>query len=169
MSNKNNIWLYHHLLGHPSFNVLRLMFPSLFKGFELESFHCNDCEFAKYKCASFQKSNTKTINPFSFIHSDIWGPTIPNISSARWFVSFIDDCTRVTWIYLLKNKSDVGLVFPNFYNMIKTQFDVRIKRFRSDNGKEFFNQILTPFFSKKKNYTRVFLCQYTTTKRSDRM
>ena len=109
------------VVGHPSFNVLKLMFPSLFKGFDLESFHCNDCEFAKHKRASFQKSNTKTLNPFSLIHSDIWGPsTIPNISSARWFVSFVDDCTQVTWICLLKNKYDVGLVFPNFYNMIKT-------------------------------------------------
>ena len=138
MSNKNKILLYHHRLGHPSFNVLKLMFSSLFKGFDLEYFHCNDSEFAKHKCASFQKSNTKTLNPFSLIHSDILGPsTITNISSARWFVSFIDDCTRVTWIYLLKNKSDVGLVIPNFYNMIKTQFDVRIKRFRFDNGRVF--------------------------------
>ena len=42
MSNKNNIWLYHRRLGHTSFNVLKLMFPSLFKGFDLESFHCTD-------------------------------------------------------------------------------------------------------------------------------
>ena len=72
-----------------------------------------------------------------------------NISGARWFVSFIVDCTQVTWIYLLNNKSDVEFVFLNFYNMINTQFDVRIKRFRSNNGKEFFNQILTQFFQKE--------------------
>ena len=80
MSNKNNIWLYHRCLGHPSFNVLKSMFPSLFKGFDLESFHCNDCEFVKHKRASFQKGNTKTLNPFSLIHSDIWGPSTISLS-----------------------------------------------------------------------------------------
>ena len=128
MSNKNKIWLYHRCLGHPSFKVLKIMFPSLFKGSNVESFHCTECEFAKHKRTSFLKSNTKTLNPFSLIHNDIWGPTtVPNISGAKWFVSFIDDCTRVSWVYLLKNKSDVSTIFPNFYNMIKTQFDVRIK------------------------------------------
>ena len=33
--------------------------------------------------------------------------------------------------------------------MIKTQFDVRIKRFRSDNTRDYFNQILSPFFQKE--------------------
>src|SRR5262249_16875264 len=82
--------------------------------------------------------------------SDIWGPAhVSNISGSRWFVSFIDDCTRVTWIYLLKQKSDVSLIFPNFYNMMKTQFGVDIKKFRSDNAKDFFNHSLTTFFQTK--------------------
>jgi hypothetical protein len=150
MSNETKIWLYHRRLGHPSFKVLKLMFPSLFKGFDLEFFHCNDCELAKHKRTSFPLSNARRLKPFSLVHSDIWGPsTVQNISGARWFVSFIDDCTRVTWIYLLKNKSDVSNVFPNFYNMIKTQFDVRIKRFRSDNAKYYFNKTLSPFFQKE--------------------
>ena len=44
MSNLNKIWLFHRRLGHPSFKVLKLMFPSLFKGFAFEGFYCNDCE-----------------------------------------------------------------------------------------------------------------------------
>lgn len=47
MSNKNKLWLYHHCLGHLSFKVLKLMFPSLFNGSTFESFHCHDCEPAK--------------------------------------------------------------------------------------------------------------------------
>ena len=46
---------------------------------------------------SFPLSNKRTIVPFSLIHNDIWGPyRVPSISGARWFVSFIDDCTRVS-------------------------------------------------------------------------
>ena len=30
LSNKNKIWLYHLRLGHPSFNVLKILFPDFF-------------------------------------------------------------------------------------------------------------------------------------------
>ena len=133
MSNKDNVWLYHSHLCYPSFKVLKSRFPSFSKGLVIESFHCNHCELAKHKCDSFSISNTRTLIPISLIHSDIWGPsTAPNIFGARWFVSFIYNCTSVTWIYLLKNKSEVSTNFSNFYNRIKTQFDVKIKRFYSN-------------------------------------
>ena len=70
---------------------------------------------------------------------------IPNISGAKWFVSFIDDCTRVTWIFLMKDKSEVFHLFVKFYRMIQTQFESPIKRLRSNNGKEYVNQNLSKF------------------------
>lgn len=51
----------------------------------------------------------------------------PNVIGARWFVTFIDDCTRVTWVFLLQNKSDVSTVFSKFFYMIKNQLGVSIK------------------------------------------
>ena len=92
LSNKEKVWLYHRRLGHPSFRTLKILFPSLCKGLDVETFHCDVCEFAKHKCVPFPISN-KTSIPFSLIHSDIWSPIVPNIFGARWFVSFIDDCT----------------------------------------------------------------------------
>ena len=84
------------------------------------------------------------------IHSDIWGAAaVPNVSGSRWFVTFIDDYSRVTWVFLLKNKSDLGQVIPEFFTMIKTQFGVNIKRFRSDNARDYFNHMLTHFFKKE--------------------
>ena len=75
------------------------------------------------------------------------GPsTIPNVSRARWFVSLIDDYTLVTWIFLLKQKFDVGIVIPNFHSMVQNQFRVQIKSFRTDNARDYFNQILSPYF-----------------------
>lgn len=38
-----------------------------------------------------------------------------------------------------ENKSDVKTIFPKFYDMIKMQFDTRIKKFRSENAKNYFN------------------------------
>ena len=146
-SNKDTIWLYHLRLGHPSFRVLKVMFPHLFQGLDISEFHCDICELAKHTRVSFPISNSRSSLPFHLIHSDIWGPsTIPNVSGARWFVSLIDDCTRVTWLFLLKQKSDVGIVVPNFHSMVQNQFGVKIKSFRTDNARDYFNQILSPYF-----------------------
>ena len=122
----------------------------MFKGLDSREFQCDICQFAKHKRASFPLNNTRSVLPFNLIHSDIWGPSpIPNISGARWFVLFVDDCTRVMWLYLLKNKSDVCSIFQNFYTMIKNQFGVEIKRVRTDNAKDFFNQTLSHFFQER--------------------
>ena len=87
-----------------------------------------------------------TALPFSLIHSDVWEPsTVPNIFGAQWFIIFVDDCIRVVWLYLLKTKSMVGKVFPMFYNMVKNQFRVEIKRFRFHIAKDFCNQTLYVF------------------------
>lgn len=64
-------------------------------------------------------------------------------------MSFIDDCTRVTQIFLLKCKSNVSLVLQNFSSMIKNPSAVNIKRFMSDNARNYFNQVLTPCFQKE--------------------
>ena len=146
-SNKDTIWLYHLRLGHPSFRVLKVTFPYLFQGSDISEFHCKTCELAKHTRVSFPISNKRSSHPFHLIHSDIWGPsTIPNVSGARWFVSLIDDCTRITWIFLLKQKSDVSIVIPNFHSMVQNQFRVQIKSFRTDNARDYFNQILSPYF-----------------------
>ena len=73
------------------------MFPLFLKNVDIHNLHCNICEFAKPHCIFFPLSNTRSSSPFSLIHFDIWGPyKIPKISGAKWFVSFIDYCTRVT-------------------------------------------------------------------------
>lgn len=44
----------------------------------------------------------------------------------------------MTWLYLLRLKSDVLTVLKKFLSMIKAQFAASVKIFRSDNGSEFF-------------------------------
>ena len=43
---------------------------------------------------------------------------IKNVIGSRWFVSFMDDHTVITWIFLMKEKFEVGQIFKNFDNMI---------------------------------------------------
>lgn len=59
----------------------------------------------------------------------------------------MDDYSRATWVYLMIGKHEVGHLIRNFYSLIKTQFNKKIKILRSDNGQEFLS--LRSFFDKK--------------------
>jgi len=86
--------------------------------------------------------------PFDVIHSDVWGPCeVPTVLGHRWFVTFIDGCSRYTWLYLLKHKSDVFSVFQELSARIKNQFGSTIKVLRSDNGTEYVNQKFESFLT----------------------
>jgi transposase InsO family protein len=144
--NIEEIWQWHKRLGHPSFSYLKRLFPSLFSYCNISDFKCETCVMAKSHRVSFPLNNNRVDAPFSIIHSDVWGPApFPTNKGMRWFVTFVDDCTRMTWLYFLKHKSDVCSVFQVFHKMITTQFNTPIKIVRSDNGGEYHNSILTNF------------------------
>ncbi|RVW87783.1 Retrovirus-related Pol polyprotein from transposon TNT 1-94 [Vitis vinifera] len=74
---------------------------------------------------------------------DVWGASrINNITGSRWFVTFVDDHTRVTWVFLMKKKSEVREIFENFNNMVQTQFQAKIQVLRTDNAREYYHNIL---------------------------
>ncbi|KAA0042083.1 reverse transcriptase [Cucumis melo var. makuwa] len=55
---------------------------------------------------AFSSQSYKPTQPFILIHSDVWGPSkVTTSSGKRWFVTFIDDHTFLTWVYLITDKS----------------------------------------------------------------
>ena len=102
-------------MGHASFGYLKKLFPSLFAKFDVFGFRCDVCELAKIHRASFPLSLNKSPVPFMIIHSDVWGlSNVTTFGESRWFVNFIDDCTRMTWMCLMKSKSEVNFVISKF-------------------------------------------------------
>ncbi|KAJ0927704.1 putative RNA-directed DNA polymerase [Helianthus annuus] len=141
-------WLWHRRLGHPSIGYLHLLFPKLFP--YNKPLNCETCVLAKSHRHTYKPNNTRVDLPFSLIHSDVWGPAeVIGGQNFRFFVLFIDDCTRMTWIYFLKNKSEVFDKFTMFYTMIQTQFKTNIQILRSDNGGEFINDSMKRFCQTK--------------------
>ena len=47
------------------------------------------------------------------INSDVCGP-IPSTSLSEYYVTFIDDYSRKTWVYFLKTKDEVFRKFKEF-------------------------------------------------------
>jgi len=84
---------------------------------------------------------------FDLIHVNIWGPySIPSIHGHKYFLTIVDDYSRYTWIFPLKQKFEVVKVLENFVVFVQTQFETAIKIIRSDNGIEF---VMTNFFVNK--------------------
>ena len=140
--NQPNLW--HYRLGHVSNSRI----PFLRQIDNSITFDCTNvceiCPLAKQKKLSFPVSQSISNKEFELIHCDIWGPfaTI-SYSGFKFFLTIVDDFTRCTWVYMLKTKSEVSSLLPNFCNMVKTQFNTSVKTIRTDNGSEFF---LTKFY-----------------------
>ena len=68
------------------------------------------------------------------------------VASIFFYFSIVDDCSRCTWVYLLKNKSQTQLTLEKFCTMIETQFSKKQKCIRTNNGTEF---IMSNFFTQR--------------------
>lgn len=99
--------------------------------------HCSICHFAKQKRLPFISHNFLSKSAFDLVHCDIWGPFTPMTHDGfRYFLTIVDDFSRFIWVYLLRAKSDVLKIFPEFFALIQTQFATPIKSVRSDNALE---------------------------------
>lgn len=133
-SNKDNdIMLHHYRLRHPNFMYLERMFPSLFLNKNAKSFQCDICHLSKHTRTTYLPRPYKSSSHFSMIHSDIWGASrVSSVNEARWFLLFVDDHTRLSWVFLMKEKSETIQLFKQFHVMIQNQFNTNIQIFHSD-------------------------------------
>lgn len=106
---ERQIWLWHQRLGHPSFGYMKHLFHALFSHVVTSDFQCNTCVLAKSYRASYPLNMNKSNILFALVNSALWGGPSPVFTSSgvHWFVIFIDDCSRMTWLYHLKNKERV--------------------------------------------------------------
>ena len=135
--------LWHQRLAHPSEIVLSTLFPNLRK---IKN-QCDVCHLSKFARLPFTSSMSRASNPFEIIHSDIWGPTLKSFDGFQYFVTFVDDFTRITWLYLLKLKSEVVDVFKDFHKFVITQFSSHIHVLRSDNDTEYMSHNMSQYLS----------------------
>ena len=65
-----------------------------------------------------------------------------------YYVSFIDDFSRKTWIYFLRKKSEFFDTFKEFKDLVENQIEKIIKVSRTDNGREFLANEFEEFCNK---------------------
>ena len=86
----------------------------------------------------FNTDESISTDIFDLIHSNLWRPSfVFTIGGSRYFIVFVDDYSRYSWIFHMKHRSELLQVYSNFAKMVKTQFSKHIKNFRSDNTLEY--------------------------------
>jgi hypothetical protein len=92
--------------------------------------------FFKSSKLHFNPSVSHATHAFQLVHLDVWGSFYTSLDSFKYFVTFINYFSRVTWVYLLKAKSEIFDCFKDFHMLITNQFSTHLKIIRSDNGTE---------------------------------
>ena len=85
---------------------------------------CSGCVLEKHHRDSFDKrAFCQASVPLELVHSDLCGP-LPSasFSSFKYFLTFIDDYSRRTWVYFLKLKSEVFNMFLAYKALVEKQY-----------------------------------------------
>jgi hypothetical protein len=107
--------LWHRRLAHLHYRALPALGKMVTGLPEIHIEHdgvCRGCALGKNVKGSFSSSDSGSKGILDLIHIDVCGPmTVASLSGYLYYVLFIDDHSRKTWIYLLKTKDGVLAIF----------------------------------------------------------
>ena len=130
----------HKRLGHLSFDQLvkigrKDVVQDMTRIYKPDNVVCKSCQFGKQSRVQFKAREHSTTWPLELIHIDLCGPTsTQSPQGERYFIFFIDDYTRMTWIGLLKHKFEAFEKFKILKARVENEMDLKIKCLRLDRG-----------------------------------
>lgn len=138
---------WHSRLGHPSTPIVSRVVSKNKLPCQSKSpseLICDACQKAKIHQLPYSKSVSVSSRPLELIFSDVWGPAPSFVGGNKFYVSFIDDFSKFTWIYSLKHKSDVFQKFHEFQALVERLLGYKIIAMQTEWGGEY--QKLHSFF-----------------------
>lgn len=140
--------LWHNRLGHAPL-------PKMFQIPQLKSSLTSTdvpesvtCPLARFTKLSMSLSTSHAQKPFELMHADIWGPyRVFTRNKYKYFLTLVDDCSRMIWVYLLQFKSVFLATLKTFCQYVSNQFSLNVKILRTDNALEFQDNHCQIFYS----------------------
>ena len=135
--------LWHKRFGHLNMQSLqKLSRKNLVNGLDFDHTKdigfCETCVEGKQTRSVFPTSENRAAEPLELIHSDVCGKlNARSIGGAEYFVTFIDDRTHYTWVYVLRTKGEVFDCFLRWKALVENSSGRRVRGIRTDNGGEY--------------------------------
>ena len=118
-------WLWHLRFGHLNFRGLKLLVQNnMVKGLptiDIPDRACEGCLLGKQHRNSFPIGKSKRAEqPLELMHTNICDPgKVRFLGHNKYILTFIDDFTTKTWIYLLKEKYEAFKKFKEFKVLVE--------------------------------------------------
>jgi hypothetical protein len=115
-----------------------------------KDFICSSCVISKMTRNSRPSTSRKDRSKLDLVHSDLSGPfPVPSYGNSLYYITLIDDATRVAWVRFMKQKSETTKIIKDFVTEMEHQHHKAPKVFRTDNGGEYVTKDLKGFFESK--------------------
>jgi len=114
------------------------------------NYTCSPCIKSKMTWHSRISTSKKDRKRLDLVHSDLSGPfPVPSYGNSLYYITLIDDATRVAWVRFMKQKSKTTKIIKDFVAGMELQNHKTPAAFRTDNGGEYVTQDLKGFFESK--------------------
>jgi hypothetical protein len=138
---------WHAWLGHPSSQVVSsiLHINNISCPSSSKSSVCNACQLAKSHQLPYSSSLYSSSSPLETIFSDVWGPAPLSVGGFKYYINFIDDFSKFSWIYLMHDRTEAPRIFLQFQSHVERLLNNKIKCVQSNWGGE-YQKIHNTFF-----------------------
>jgi hypothetical protein len=109
---------------------------------------CKHYQQGKKTKTRFKSKEYSTTRPLEILHTDIVGPTTTKgLKGEKYFMLLVDDYTRMTVVFFLKNKLESFENFKIYNEMVENKMDSKIKCLRYDNGAELTSKEFMDYYN----------------------
>lgn len=106
-----DVKIWHKRLGHAPIKILEQISTLKVKNVCHDIQNYTVCLLARQNRMSFPSSSNRNDKPFFTIHEDVWRPyKVISHNGCRFFLTLVDDCSRMIWVYMLRMNSDVIVI-----------------------------------------------------------
>jgi hypothetical protein len=107
------------------------------------------------------KNVMTTSRPLELLHMDIFGPVAYlSIGGSKYGHVIVDEFSHFTWVFFLRDKFETQGTLKHFLRRAQNEFELKVKKIRSDNGSEFKNLQVEEFLEEE-GIKHEFFAPYT--------
>lgn len=145
--------LWHERFGHLNYESIKKLqgqVDGMNMKMESSPGICDTCIEGKQSKLPHNQPRICAKRPLQLVHSDLFGPITPtSYDDKKYVLTIIDDYTHFNAAYTMESKSEVFKYLKIYEAMVTAHFNLKISRFRCDNGREYLSNEIKIFFQEK--------------------